>query len=226
MCLSRTSPSCSGTMHARKVMDSRIGDGLAEKAAAKGINVLAWGENGFRHLTNSVRPVVTVADFKGLQIRTMENVVHQQAFRAMGALPKPIPFTELYGALDAKSVDGEENPLAVIVSANFGKVQKYVTLTAHVYSPAPFIASSALLAKLTPEDRDNFKAAAQMAAAAMRQRVSAIERSGVDALRAQGVQVTTEFDRDSFVSAVVKNAYPPYEKRFGAEALAAVRAVK
>lgn len=211
--------------HARKVLDGALGAELAAKSAEKGIVVLAWGENGFRHLSNSKHPVASAADAKGLKIRTMENTVHMQAFRALGTFPTPMPFTELYGAMQAGGVDGQENPLAIFVSSNFSKVQKYLSLTAHVYSPAPFIASGAFYDKLPPADQAAFKSAAAIAAKAMRKHVSAVEKSAVESLRAQGVEVVASVDHESFVALVKKSAYPQYEKRFGAEVIEKVRAV-
>jgi TRAP-type transport system periplasmic protein len=212
--------------HARKTMDGPIGQELADKCAAKGLVVLAWGENGFRHLTNARRPVKAAEDLKGLKLRTMENAVHMQAFRALGAFPEPMPFPELYGALESGRVDGQENPIPVIVSAKFGTVQKHLTLTAHVYSPAPLIMSGAVFGKLPDADKAMFRKAAQSAAAGMRKRVTEIEKTGLEGLRAQGVQIVADMDRDSLEAAVQRSAYPQYEKRFGAEAIERVRSVR
>jgi tripartite ATP-independent transporter DctP family solute receptor len=212
--------------HARKTMDGAIGAELAEKAAQQGLILLAWAENGFRHTTNSVRPVKSAEDLKGLKLRTMENAVHMQAFRALGAFPEPIAFTELYAALESKKVDGQENPITVITSSGFGKVQKHLSLTAHVYSPAPILIGRALFDKLSEADKAGFRKAAQTGANAMRKRVSEVEKSGIDELRAQGVQVVADVDRASLEAAVVRAAYPQYEKRFGAAAIERVRAVR
>jgi tripartite ATP-independent transporter DctP family solute receptor len=100
--------------HARKVLDGPIGEKLLEKCASRGFACLAWSENGFRHLTNSKRTVSTPDDLKGLKIRTMENDVHMQAFKTLGAMPTPISGSEIYSALQQKAVDGAENPLGNI----------------------------------------------------------------------------------------------------------------
>lgn len=212
--------------HARKTMDGPIGQELADKCAAKGLTVLAWGENGFRHLTNGRRAVKSADDLKGLKLRTMENAVHMQGFRALGAFPEPMPFPELYAALETGRVDGQENPIPVITSAKFGAVQKHLSLTAHVYSPAPLLMSGAVFDKLPNPDQAMFRKAAQSAAALMRRRVGEIEKTGVDELRAQGVQVVADVDRASLEAVVQRSADPQYEKRFGAEAIERVRNVR
>ncbi len=212
--------------HARKTMDGPIGNELAEKAAAQGMVVLAWAENGFRHTTNSVRPVKTADDLKGLKLRTMENSVHMQAFRALGAFPEPLAFNELHAALESRKVDGQENPITVITASKLGQVQKHLSLTAHVYSPAPILMGAGLYQKLSEADRAAFRKAAQAGAAATRKRVAEVEKSGIDELRAQGVQIVADVDRASLEAAVVRSAYPQYEKRFGAAAIERVRAVR
>ena len=112
---------------ARAVLDGPIGQDLLQKFDAKGIHALAWGENGFRNMTNSKHPVVVPEDLKGLKMRTMENPVHIQAYRAFGIIPTPMAFTEVFTALQQGTVDGQENPLSVITSAKLDQVQKYLT---------------------------------------------------------------------------------------------------
>jgi len=121
---------------ARAVLDGPIGQEMLQKFPPKGIVALAWAENGFRHMTNSKRPVVTPDDLKGLKMRTMENPIHIQAYKQFGILPTPMAFTEVYTALQQGTVDGQENPLSVITSAKLDQVQKNLTLTGHVYSPS------------------------------------------------------------------------------------------
>ncbi|MEC8936012.1 MAG: DctP family TRAP transporter solute-binding subunit, partial [Pseudomonadota bacterium] len=120
---------------ARCVLDSEIGDELLAKMSDHGLVGMAWSENGFRHLTNSQREIASPADAEGLRVRTMENAVHQEAFRQMGARPTPMAFPELFTALQQGTVDGQENPITVIVATNFWEVQDYLSLTGHVYSP-------------------------------------------------------------------------------------------
>jgi tripartite ATP-independent transporter DctP family solute receptor len=211
--------------HAHKVLDGAIGQEILAKFPAKGLVALAWGENGFRHLTNSRRSVVNPDDMKGLKLRTMENPVHMTAFRTLGSLPTPMAFPEVFTALQQGTVDGQENPIPVITSSKFGQVQKHLTLTGHVYSPALFMTSPALFEKLPDADKQAFRDAARVGAAAMRKRVAEVEKSGIEELRAQGVTVVTEINRPAF-QAALRPAYEQYEKRFGAAALERIRSVK
>src|SRR5436190_2803205 len=127
--------------HARAVLDGPIGQELLTKFQSKGMVGLAWAENGFRHMTNSKRPVNGPDDLRGLKMRTMENPIHIEAYRQFGILPTPMAFTEVFTALQQGTVDGQENPLSVIEAAKLEQVQKYLSLTGHVYSPALILMS-------------------------------------------------------------------------------------
>ena len=105
--------------HARATLDGPIGVDLLGKFPAKNIVALAWGENGFRHMTNNKRSVMSPDDLKGLKMRTMENPVHIQAYKQFGIIPTPMAFTEVFTALQQGTVDGQENPLSVISAAKF-----------------------------------------------------------------------------------------------------------
>ena len=211
--------------HARKTLDGSIGQDLLAKFPAKGMVALAWAENGFRHLTNSKRAVNTPEDMKGLKLRTMENPVHMTAFRTLGASPAPMAFTELFTALQQGTVDGQENPIPVITSSKFGQVQKNLSLTGHVYSPALMLASLSMVNGLPAADKKALQEAAKFGAQAMRKRVNEVEISGVAELKAQGVAVVTEVDKSKFQSALAP-AYAEYAKRFGADAIQRIRDVK
>ena len=123
---------------ADKVLASEVGDYLNAKLADKGTINLAWNENGFRELTNSKHAVATVADVAGLKIRTMENKFHQELWNSLGATATPMSSSELYTALEQGTVDGEENPVANFYSYQFQEVQKYITMSNHIYSPFLF----------------------------------------------------------------------------------------
>lgn len=123
---------------ADKVLASEVGDYLNAKLADKDIINLAWNENGFRELTNSKHAVATVADVAGLKIRTMENKFHQELWNSLGATATPMSSSELYTALEQGTVDGEENPVANFYSYQFQEVQKYITMSNHIYSPFLF----------------------------------------------------------------------------------------
>jgi TRAP-type C4-dicarboxylate transport system substrate-binding protein len=132
----------------------------------------------------------------------MENQVHMRAFTALGALPTPMAFSELVPALQQGTVDGQENPIPVIVANNLNQVQRFLTLTGHVYSPAILICNPGVLARMNAADRTAFMAAAREGAKANRDRVSADDASGVEELRRRGMTVVTEVDNAAFRSAL------------------------
>ena len=121
--------------HARAVLDGPIGQDMLKTFESKGFKALAWGENGVRHMTNSKRAVNGPDDLKGLKMRTMENPVHVAAYKGLGIVTTPMAFPEVFTALQQGTVDGQENPLSVIMAAKFDQVQKHLSLTGHVYSP-------------------------------------------------------------------------------------------
>ncbi|AZR71963.1 ABC transporter substrate-binding protein [Anoxybacter fermentans] len=133
------------------VLDGPVGQKLLDKLADIGIIGLAYWENGYRHLTNSVRPVQSPEDVKGLKIRTMENPIHLAAWRELGANPTPMAFGEVFSAMQQGVVDGQENPWGTIYLQNFYEVQKYATDTGHVYSPFVLMISKKFWDKL-PSD--------------------------------------------------------------------------
>ena len=133
---------------ASDLLDGALGQELLDGLEEKGLIGLAYWENGYRHLTNDVREVRTPADMKGLKIRTMENQVHLDFFRALGANPTPMPFGELFTAMQTGVVDGQENPVPTIYLQNYPEVQKFTTLTGHVYSPFVLLMSKIFWDKL------------------------------------------------------------------------------
>lgn len=207
--------------HARSVLDGQIGQDLLAKFPKRGIVALAWGEQGFRHLTNSKRAVKTPADIKGLKVRTMENPIHLTAFRELGVLATPMAWPEVVTALQQGTIDGQENPLSVIVSAKLWQVQKELSLTGHVYSPALVLMSPSAYNKLSDGDKQKLVDAARLASQAMRGYVDQVEESGVKAVQENNMQVST-VDHAAFVKAV-EPVYPQYYKQFGQELVDSIR---
>ena len=117
------------------ILDGPIGKKVMDKLPEKGLVGLVYWENGFRNLTNSKRPVQKFEDFEGIKLRVMQNNVFLESFRTLGANAVPMPFSELFTALETKTVDGQENPYNTILSSKFYEVQKYLSVTNHVYSP-------------------------------------------------------------------------------------------
>ncbi|MCX8133285.1 MAG: TRAP transporter substrate-binding protein DctP [Roseococcus sp.] len=208
--------------HARGVLDSEIGQGLLAQFTPRGLVGVIWLENGFRHLTNSRREVNAPADVRGMKVRTMENQVHMRAFSALGALPTPMAFSELVPALQQGTVDGQENPIPVIVANNLNQVQRFLSLTAHVYSPAVLICNPATLNRMSAADRAHFMEAARAAQRANRERVSADEASGVDELRRRGMTVVTQVDTAAFQAALAP-AFAEFERTLDGALLRRIR---
>ena len=211
--------------HARKTLDGQIGQDALKAMQAKGLVGLAWAENGFRHMTNSKRAINSATDANGLKMRTMENKTHMEGYKTFGILPTPMAFPELFTALQQGTVDGQENPIPVILAAKFSQVQKHLSLTGHVYSPAVFILSPNVWNKLNDADKKVFTEAAKKGAAAMRKRVNDDEARGIEMLKKDGMQVVEKVDGDSFRKAV-QTVYPNFAKEFGADKIAAIQAVK
>jgi len=199
---------------ARAVLDGPIGQEMLLKFPGKNLIALAWGENGFRHMTNSKRQVLVPDDLKGLKMRTMENPIHIQAYKQFGILPTPMAFTEVFTALQQGTVDGQENPLSVISAAKFDQVQKNLTLTGHVYSPALILMNKAQWEKLSDADKQAFLAAAKEAVKANRARIDDDERKAVADLRSKGMVVIENVDKAKF-QAVLAPVYVDFAKRFG-----------
>jgi len=200
--------------HARAVLDGPIGQELLQKFPPKGMVGLAWAENGFRHMTNSKRPVNAPDDLKGLKMRTMENPIHIEAYKQFGILPTPMAFTEVFTALQQGTVDGQENPLSVITAAKLDQVQKNLTLTGHVYSPAIILMNKAQWDKLSAADKQAFLDAAKEAVKANRGRIDEDERKAVADLRAKGMAVVEKVDKAKFQAALAP-VYVDFGKRFG-----------
>ncbi|HEY2818727.1 MAG TPA: TRAP transporter substrate-binding protein [Casimicrobiaceae bacterium] len=200
--------------HARAVLDGPIGQDLLKKFDAKGITALAWGENGFRHMTNNKHPVNTPDDLKGLKMRTMENPIHIEAYRKFGILPTPMAFTEVFTALQQGTVDGQENPLSVITAAKLDQVQKYLSLTGHVYSPALILMNKSQFDRLSPADKQAFVDAAKEAVRVNRARIDDDERRAIGDLRSKGMAVVDTLDKTKFQAALTP-VYADFSKRFG-----------
>ncbi len=123
------------------ILDGPIGRKIMDRLQEKGLVGLVYWENGFRNLTTDTRPVRQLEDFDGLKLRVMQNEIYLKSFNLLGANATPLPFSELFPALESKLVDGQENPFNTILSSRFFEVQKYLSITNHVYSPWVMLAS-------------------------------------------------------------------------------------
>lgn len=200
--------------HARAVLDGPIGQEMLTKFDSKGFKALAWGENGMRNMTNNKRPINVPDDLKGLKLRTMENPVHVAAYKGLGIVTTPMAMAEVFTALQQGTVDGQENPLSVIMAAKLDQVQKHVSLTGHVYSPAIFLMNKEAFDKLSAADKTAFLESAKEAVKANRARVDADDAMGVTYLRGKGMNVVETLDKAKFV-ATLAPVYADFEKQFG-----------
>jgi TRAP-type C4-dicarboxylate transport system substrate-binding protein len=146
-------------------------------------------------------------------------------YKTFGLQPTPMAFPELFGALQQGTVDGQENPIPVILASKFSQVQKHLSLTAHVYSPSALIIGPKVWNKVSEADRKVFLDAARKAADAQRRKVNEDEANGIAQLKKDGMQVVEKVDGESFRKAVA-TAYPAFAKEFGADKIAAIQAVK
>jgi tripartite ATP-independent transporter DctP family solute receptor len=198
------------------IYDGPVGAKLGAALEPKGIKLLAYYENGFRQLTNSVRAVQAPADLKGLKIRTMQNPIHLEAFRAMGANPTPMPFSEVFTALQQKTIDGQENPIPTIWLSKFYEVQKYVSLTGHVYGPHIMLINKKLFDSFPAEDQKIIAAAAQESAIYQRSINRKMNSDFVAELKKAGVTVVdlTPEQKKAFQDAVAP-VYANWEPKIG-----------
>lgn len=203
-----------GYDQAHSVLDGPIGQGLLDEFKAHDLVGLAWGENGFRNVTNNIHPINTPEDLKGLKLRTMENRVHIAAFEAAGASPTPMSWTEVLTSLAQGTIDGQENPIPVLVANKMWEIQKYATLTQHVYSPAVVVMSGARWDGLSEEQQGWFVEAGKAAAAATRATVAENEANGVALLRENGMDVIDGVDKAAFAAAV-QPAYEQFAEEMG-----------
>ena len=199
--------------HVDSVLDGPIGRRLLDDFEKANLKGLAFWENGFRHLTNSKKPVRNVEDARGLKIRTMENKVHLAAWKAAGLNPTPMAFGELFTALQQRVIDGQENPVAVIHSTKLWEAgQKYFSFTAHVYSPALLLINKKLFEAMPKEDQEIFLKTALEVAQFQRKINRDAEEEKLKEMETKGVMVVRDVDRDSF-----KRAMSPVYDEFSSQ---------
>lgn len=197
-------------------LDGPQGTKMLDALSSKNIKGLGIWENGFRMLTNSNKPVLVPSDMKGLKIRLMENPIHLATFRTLGAYPVPIPFGELFTALQQKTVDGQENPLVIISTSKFAEVQKYLSLTGHFYAPAVLILSKDFWDNtLDDELRKIFIETEQKAREWQRNFCIEIEAKLVDSLKEEGMEISVPDKAVWFEAA--KPVYQEFEEKIGKE---------
>lgn len=210
--------------HILKAQASEATATLFSTLPEKGIRLVGFLENGFRHITNNTRPINSPADVNGLKIRTPENLAQIETFKTLGASPTPMPFSELYAALRQGVVDGQENPLQGIYDGKLFEVQKHLALTGHIYNSAYVIVSESFYQNLKPEERQAIEAALKEATDWQFNYLASRDGELLEALKQGGMEVT-EPDQEAFRAATAP-AYDAFYKQFGDDARSFVEAIK
>ena len=198
------------TEQARAVMDSEVGEQILHSVDEQGLVGLAWFENGFRNVTNNVKPVTVPDDLKGIKIRTMENPIHMAAFKVMGADPTPMAMGDVFTALQQGTIDAEENPVPIVETNKFYEVQKYISMTGHLFSPAPVFIGKDYFESLPAEYQDAIKEAADEATPYQREQIDEQNVSGLESLKSNGMEAN-EVEKAPFQDAT-KSVYDEYVK--------------
>jgi len=172
------------------LVDGPVGKKLHAKLEEKGLIGLSYWELGYREITNSKRPLTTVDDIAGLKLRVIPNPINVAWVKALGANPTPMPFPEVYGGLEQKAIDGQENPISVIASNKFWEVQKYVAMTNHQYNPQSVIFSKKIWDTLSPAEKKILDDSAHEATKYQRQQARAAVGANLELMKKNGMTVT------------------------------------
>jgi TRAP-type transport system periplasmic protein len=199
---------------ADKVMDGPFGESLLQKLPDTGLVGLAYWELGFRNLTNNRHAVTKLEDIKGLKIRTLQSPIPIELFNGLGANAVPLPYTELYTALETGTVDGQENPAANIINAKFYEVQKYMTLSRHQYNPQVVLISKKFWDGLNDEEKAVLQSAATEARDFQRQVSRETDSKAIEEIKATGMQVDELSPEET---QKLRDAVKPLIDKFSAE---------
>ncbi len=206
-------------------LDGPVGQQLAKKSAAKGLIVLGLWDNGIRHFSNSVRPLLKPSDFVGLKIRTPADSVTIDIVEALGAKTQQINFTDLYTALRLGVVDGQENPLINVKEAKLHEVQKFFSLTGHKYEITPFLMGQRTWDTLTAGDQDIILQAAAESTRYQRMLIQKADSDAHNALVAQGLRID-KVDTKPFIAATSRIYDKWYASPIGDYVRAVVQAAR
>ena len=205
--------------HAFASLDGEVGQELMGSMNGAGLQGLAFWELGFRNLTNNVRPIEKPEDVAGLKLRTTPNPAHVLAFETLGANPTPMPFAEVYSALQTGTIDGQENPVNHIHANKLHEVQKHLSLTAHAYTTSPLVMNITRFNGLTAEQQAAVKEAALEAAAYQRELNDEEDAGALQAMKDAGMEVVEEPDRAAFRDAVTELTRKAYVDEHGSALL-------
>lgn len=211
--------------HAYKALDT-VGMEMAKQGEKNGAITLAIWENGVRHMTNNKKPIRGPEDMKGLKMRVMEQPVYIDMMRALDASPTPMAMSELYTSLQKGTIDGQENPLAHIATKRFNEVQKHLSLTGHTYASEPLLISKRAWDKLTPEQQQILKQAAEDTRDWERQLCRDKEGEYLQKIRdAKTTEIVEDVDKEAFAKAT-RPAWDKYIKQFGDANIKAIQAIQ
>lgn len=185
--------------HMRRVQDAMM-DKFQAAAEESGYHIVGLAENGFRHITNNTRPINVPSDLEGIKLRTPNGVWRLEMFKAYGANPTPMAFSDVFTALQTGVIDGQENPYAQIASAKFQEVQKYLSITGHVYTPAYITTSSKAFAAMSDEDKALLTGCASKTQDFTYETAAQLENDLLEEIKAAGVEVN-EADKAAFIAA-------------------------
>jgi tripartite ATP-independent transporter DctP family solute receptor len=207
------------------LLDGPFGQSLLAKLPEKGLVGLGFWENGFRHITNSRRPINKAEDISGLKLRVIQNPLFIETFTSLGASAQPMPFPEVYTALEQGVVDGQENPLATIVASKFYEVQKYTALSNHIYSVWALLMSKKFWDRLSPDEQKILMEAAEEAKSFERQTIRAFAANAIEELKANGMEVTTLPEAEMVkLRELTQPVWAKFTKQFGEDAAATMMA--
>ena len=188
--------------HAYRVLDGEIGADLAKDLESQGLKVLGWWEVGFRAISNSKHPVNKPEDVKGLKVRTNQNPMYIKAFEILGGNPVPMPLSELYTALETRTVDAQEHPIGILYSVKLYEVQKYLSLTNHGYTPLLVVMNKAKFDGLPAEQQEALLAAAKEAGAYQRELNAEKESEMLAEMEKEGLEIVRDVDTAPFREAI------------------------
>ena len=201
--------------HIYKVLDGPIMDQLSDQLAASNrLRVLSALENGFRQITNNIRPIEKPEDLEGIKLRVPQNTLRIDTFNALGASSTPIAFTELFSAMQQNIVDGQENPLATIDTGSYDEVQQYLSISNHVYSPAYALVNAEFYDGLSERAKSILDDAAYQATIEIRNLGEQADQETVDKLVERGMEVNN-VDTQAFVEALENTVWKDYEDELG-----------
>ena len=196
------------------VLDGDVGDELRAAAEAKGFKILCWMYNGFRDISNSVKPITGPEDLKGLKIRVPESQVFLKTFETLGAVPTPMAVSEVFTAMQLKTVDGQENPSAIFVNNKYNEVNDYYSVTHHIFTAEPLIMSLDKFNSFSGDDQKALLEAAQEAAEYQRKLAIDSADQELQQIKDAGVNVNVVDDMSTFKTAV-QPVYEAFKDQYG-----------